>query len=52
MQVISDTDSSTARTARLQILLNYCRTVVRSDEDSLRLAMGQYRQALAAEQGS
>ena len=38
------------KVARLEVLLNFCRTVVRSDDDLLRLAMGQYEQFLAGQQ--
>ena len=37
-------------TVRLELLLNFCRTVVRCDDEHLKLAMGEYQQFLASQQ--
>ena len=50
MQAINEKGSPLPKVARLEVLLNFCRTVVRSDDDLLRLAMGQYEQFLAGQQ--
>jgi hypothetical protein len=46
MAANNGTGSPLATAKRLEVLLNFCRTVVRSDEDLLRSAMGQYQQFL------
>lgn len=36
--------------ARIEVLLNFCRTVVRGNDENLKLAMGQYQEFLAGQQ--
>ena len=52
MPVTNEKGSPVSKTKRLELLLNYCRTVVRSDDDLLQDAMGQYRTYLATQQRS
>ncbi len=42
--------SGLAHTVSREVIVNFCYTVLRSDDDRLKLAMSQYQQALAAEQ--
>lgn len=42
--------SSLAKTTSIELLLNYCRTVVRSDDHLLRIAMDEYAQSLSTQQ--
>ena len=52
MQANSEKGSSHPKTTRFELLLNFCRTVVRSDDELLRDAMGQYQQFLLSQQRS
>ncbi len=52
MEVINKKGSPLPPAAQIEILLNFCRTVVRSDDDLLKSAMGQYEQFLATQQHS
>lgn len=50
MAVITQKGSFPSHTSRLEVLVNYCRTVVRGEDEHLRLAMGQYQEFLASQQ--
>ncbi len=50
MHGTSQKGSALAETSNRDLLLNFCRTVVRSDDDSLKLAMAEYEQFLLGEQ--
>ncbi|HLI76922.1 MAG TPA: hypothetical protein VKV02_08245 [Acidobacteriaceae bacterium] len=50
MAAVIEKGSPTATTINLHTLLNYCRTVVRSDDDLLKHAMLQYEQSLTPQQ--
>ncbi len=50
MPASTEKGSPVAQTARIAILLNFCHTVLRSDDELLRHAMVEYRQFLAMQQ--
>lgn len=51
MAAVYEKGSPIASTIRLQLLLNYCRTVVRCDDTQLKLAMHEYASALGMQPG-
>ncbi len=48
MAAVNDKGSPIPSTIRLHLLLNYCRTVVRSDDTHLQVAMSEYERALTS----
>lgn len=51
MAAVYEKGSAVASTIRLQLLLNYCRTVVRCEDTQLKSAMQDYACALAVQPG-
>ena len=50
MRANTEKRSTLAKAKHLQILVNFCRTVVRSEADLLELAIEEYEQFLRAQQ--
>lgn len=46
MAAVNEKGSPVASTIRLETILNFCRTVVRTNDTQLQLAMTQYEQFL------
>lgn len=47
MNAISEKGTSANSTFRQQLIVNFCHTVLRSDDDLLRRAIDRYQQSLA-----
>jgi hypothetical protein len=49
MNAINQKGASPANTFNLQVIVNFCHTVLRADDDLLQQAITQYQQSLLAQ---